>query len=217
MSTVIKATGPIRTMDGVSFNFDDMADRANQYLDQVRAQAAQIMDAAQREAEKISHRAEEQGRQAALRAAEKVLDEKVNKQMQTLLPALKEAVTSIEQAKQTWLVHWEKTAVRLACRIAARILRREQQKDPQIALAMVKDALELASGSPEIHVHLNPDDHAALGGQVEALVGELSRLAQSKIVSDPAITAGGCRVVTRFGSIDKQFEAQLARIEQELT
>jgi flagellar biosynthesis/type III secretory pathway protein FliH len=37
------------------------------------------------------------------------------------------------------------------------------------------------------------------------------------VVADPQVSLGGCRVETRFGVIDQQFEAQLARIEQELT
>ena len=36
-------------------------------------------------------------------------------------------------------------------------------------------------------------------------------------MADPEIARGGCRVETRFGTIDQQFEAQLARIEEELT
>jgi flagellar biosynthesis/type III secretory pathway protein FliH len=36
------------------------------------------------------------------------------------------------------------------------------------------------------------------------------------LVSDATVTAGGCRVETRFGTIDQQFEAQLARVEEEL-
>ena len=42
-------------------------------------------------------------------------------------------------------------------------------------------------------------------------------LTTAEIVADPAITLGGCRVETRFGIIDQQFEAQLKRIEEELT
>jgi flagellar biosynthesis/type III secretory pathway protein FliH len=58
---------------------------------------------------------------------------------------------------------------------------------------------------------------AALAGEVERLAGELSRLGKPRIVADPKIEIGGCRVDTRFGTIDQQFAAQLARIEQELT
>jgi flagellar assembly protein FliH len=216
MSTVIKSGGPIRASDGVSFNFDDMADKANQYLDQVRQQALQIVQKAEQDAAAVRARAEEEGRQAAMRAVERVMDEKVGKQMATLLPALKQTIDTIQQAKQSWLQHWEKTALHVSAAIAAKIIRREVSRAPEITLTLVKEALELAAGSPEIQLRLNPGDHAALAGQVERLTGELGRLGATKIVADPQITPGGCRVDTRFGVIDQQFEAQLARIEEEL-
>jgi flagellar biosynthesis/type III secretory pathway protein FliH len=51
---------------------------------------------------------------------------------------------------------------------------------------------------------------------MQAVVRELAPLAQTELVADPQISAGGCRVETRFGVIDQQFESQLARIEEEL-
>jgi flagellar biosynthesis/type III secretory pathway protein FliH len=51
---------------------------------------------------------------------------------------------------------------------------------------------------------------------VEAIARELAPLAETELIADPQITAGGCRVETRFGVIDQQFESQLARIEEEL-
>ena len=48
------------------------------------------------------------------------------------------------------------------------------------------------------------------------LVEELSPHIETEIMADAEITPGGCRVETRFGVIDQQFEAQLQRIEEEL-
>ena len=33
-------------------------------------------------------------------------------------------------------------------------------------MALIREALELAAGSAQIRLHLNPEDHKALGGQV---------------------------------------------------
>ena len=81
----------------------------------------------------------------------------------------------------------------------------------------MREALELAAGEDHLRLHLNPADHETLGPRVTLLIKELSGLATPEVVADPAITRGGCRVETRFGVIDQQFEAQLARIEEELT
>lgn len=216
MASVIKASGAARAADGVSFNFDDMGVKANQYLEQVRIEAAKIVEQAKKDAVAIRAKAEEDGKQAALRAVEKVLDEKVTKQMATLLPALRQAVEAIARAKQDWLMHWEKTAVHVAAAIASRVVRREIRHEPKITLTLVKEALEMAAGSPELQIRLHPADHAALGEQVKSLAAELTRVADAKVIADAQITSGGCRVETRFGVIDQQIESQLKRIEEEL-
>jgi len=201
----------------MSFNFDDMSVKANQYLEQVKIEAGKIVIAARQEAAAIKAKAEAEGKQAAQKAVEKIVDEKIQKQMATLLPALNKVVESISHAKHNWLHHWEKTAVHVAAAIASRVIRREVSKSPEITVALVKEALELAAGSAEIQVRLNPTDHAALEGEVKTIAASLTRLGKANIVADPQISPGGCRVDTRFGSIDQQFESQLSRIEQELS
>jgi flagellar assembly protein FliH len=217
MSTVIKASGPIRLANGMSFNFDDLGVQAGQYLDDVRAQAGKILAQAEKDAEAIRRRAETEGKQAAIQAVQKVMEEKVGKQLASLLPALRKAVDDLGQSKQIWLSHWEKSAVHVACQIAGRIVRRQVEREPDITLALVREALELAAGSSEIRLHLHPDDRTALGSQVEKLAAELAGEGRASIVADPQIERGSCRIETRFGAIDQQFAAQLARIEEELT
>jgi flagellar assembly protein FliH len=216
MSTIIRATDHNRTSQTVAFNFDDMAAKAGQYLDQVRAEAAKIVAEARQEATRLKQQAEAEGRREGLAAVERTVREQVAQQLITLRPALEQAVQEIRHAKQAWLRHWEKSAVHLAAAIAARMVRREASQTPEVTLALVREALELAAGNAQLKIRLNPADRASLGGQVEAIARELAPLAETELIADPQITAGGCRVETRFGVIDQQFESQLARIEEEL-
>lgn len=217
MAGIIKSAGPLRTADGATFNFDDMATKANQYLEQVRKQAAEILAQAGKDAAALRAKAEQEGRAAGQKAVEKMVDERVAQQMTTLMPALKQAVAGIQEAKQAWLRHWERQGVGTATAIAARVIRREVRHTPEITLTLLREALELAAGSHDIQVQLHPADHAALAGQAKQLIQELGRIASAQVVASPEVTPGGCRVETRFGTIDQRFEAQLARIEQELT
>jgi flagellar assembly protein FliH len=213
MSTVIRATDGKLGVSGVAFNFDDMTTQAKGYLDHVRAEAVKIVARAQQEAAALRRRAEVEGRQAALQTVEQV----VQKQLATVLPALRKATHDIQDAKQTWLTQWEASGVHVAAAIAKRLIRRELTAHPEITLTLVREALELAAGSAQVRIHLHPDDRAALGDQVQLLIREMSGLGSAELVADAAVTRGGCRVETRFGVIDQQFEAQLARIEEELT
>jgi flagellar assembly protein FliH len=212
MSTIIRASDHNGATHCAAFNFEDMAAQADQYLGKIRIQAARIVVKAQEEAEAIRKSAEIQGRQAAIEAVE----EMVRKQLTTVIPALKQAVQNIEDARHAWLSHWEAGTVHLAAAIAKRLIRRELHEQPEIPLALVREALELAAGSSQLRILLNPLDLQSLGNQVRMLVDELSPHIEAEITADAGITPGGCRVETPFGVINQQFEAQLQRIEEEL-
>ena len=216
MSTVIKAHDRPVAQRGVAFNFDDMTQQAGKYLDTIRAQAEKIVSDAHKEAISIRRQAEADGKQAAVLAAEQGIDQKVSAQLETLLPALRSAIEGVQQARRDCLGHWERSAIHVAAAIAGRVLRTELSRSPEVPLKLIKEALEMAAGSSEPKIRLNPHDHAALGNQVQRLLTEFSRLGPAELISDPLITQGGCRVETRHGVIDQQFEAQLARIEEEL-
>jgi flagellar assembly protein FliH len=217
MATVIKSTLGARNALPIAFNFEDVADHARGYVDDVQAKAAAIVADAQRQADAISRRAEAEGRQAAIRAVEKVMDEKVGKRMETLLPALEKVVAEMADARQAWLRHWEHSTVKLAARIAERVIRREMVQQPEIKVDLIREALEMASGSPHLKIALNPADFESLGGQIERLTKEIARAAQAEIVADETVSVGGCRLETRHGMIDQQVESQLERIVAELT
>ncbi len=130
---------------------------------------------------------------------------------------VRQAVDDVRAAKTQWLVHWEQASLHLATAIAARVIRREVERTPEITLSLVREALELAAGSTDVQLRMHPDDLERLGPQLEHLLTELGRLGTPSVVADPAITPGGCRVEARHGTIDQQFDVQLARIEQELS
>ncbi len=216
MSTIIRATDHHRTNHTVAFNFDDLATKAGQYLDQVRAEAAKIVAEARQEAIRLKQKAEAEGRREGLAAVERMTEERLAQQLATLRPALEQAVQEIRHARQAWLHQWETGAVHLAAAIAARLLRREVSQTPEVTLTLVREALELAAGNSQLRIRLHPADHASLGGQVESIARELAPLAETELIADPQVAAGACRVETRFGVIDQQWESQLARIEEEL-
>ena len=217
MSTIIKANELNRGVRGEAFNFDDMTASAKRYLDEVRAEAAQIVAAAKEKAAAIRERAEVEGQRAGEKKLEQIVQQQLAQQLATVLPALRKAIQEIQYAKQAWLAHWEKTGVHVAAAIASRLIRRELSQTPDIPLALIREALELAVGSAQLRVHVNPADHKVLAPQIEILMAELTPLGSAELVADPEIGHGGCRVETRFGVIDQQFETQLARIEEELT
>lgn len=216
MPRLLKAPSSTTTDELTRFAFDDFSETAGDPSEAARRQAAEIVAAAQREAEAIRQRAEDAGHTAGLESVEKLVAERVAAQAETLLPALRRVIDGVEAAKGDCLARWEQAALGVAVAIAARVIRREVRHFPDITLSLVRESLELAGGSSDVQIRMHPDDLVSLRTQVQQLAAEIGRLGDDAIVADAGLSRGGCRVETRNGSIDQQFEAQLARIEHEL-
>jgi len=220
MAGIIKAghlVGGAAETRPAAYQLADVANEANAYISAARAQAQEILAAARREADGIRQRAEQQGVQAAAGKAEQIKRREVATQLQSLMPALEKAVQSFTELRQNWVQGWETSAVRLACAIASRVVRHEVEVHPTLPLTLLRESLDLASGSSAMRIHLHPDDHAALGEEVRQLCDAWNRAVNVVVAADQGVPKGSCRVTTEFGDIDQSFSKQLARIEQELT
>jgi flagellar assembly protein FliH len=205
-----------KAVQPVAFSFGDMRGRAGDYLETVRVEAAKIIQEAHRQAEQIRRQAEVAGRKAGEAAVDRMLEEKIARRMDTLLPALERTAGQLDDAKGDLLRHWESAAVRVACSMAAKIIRRELAHEPQIALDIIAETLRLATGASQITLHVNPTDYEHLGQQINRLADTICHVSPAQVIADPEITPGGCRVTTQYGEIDAQIETQLRRIEEDL-
>lgn len=217
MSSVIKNANPMSgTVQPVAFNWDDLAQRGDKYLNEIRTHAARIIADAKRDADAIRKKAGEEGREIAMRSAEKVIDERIARQLATALPAIRRAVDQMEDSINGWISRWECEVVRLAKQMATKVIRREVAEHAEITLDLARDALQMVTGCTSVTVRLHPQDYEILQGQVETIAHEMMRVTSFSIVADEAIEQGSCRVDTQFGVVDQQFSAQLDRIEEEL-
>lgn len=118
--------------------------------------------------------------------------------------AVRNAVT--EQARLR--AEAERDVVRIALAIAQKILRREVRIDAQVAIGLVKAAME-AVGAREMRVVRT---HPAL---VQALAGGLSQIGVPEgvqVVSDASLEPGGLIVETTRGEVDASLETQFEEI-----
>jgi len=137
-------------------------------------------------------------------------------QLETLLPALKTMIDHLDMAKQSFLQQWEQSAVKVAEAIAAKAIERHLPEMVDVPLRLLREALELGTGSTSVRIRLNKDDFAALQPQIDLLIQEMTRSIPTEIVCDVAVSPGGCILETPQGTIDNRIETRLARIEEEL-
>src|SRR5437868_9525383 len=182
MAGIIKA-GSQRTTShqagGVAFNFADMG---STYLTKVQGEANKIIEEARIEAARIKKDAAEEGRRAAMQAVEATLRGKVEQQLTTIVPALKQAVQSVLDARQVWQRYWEQHALKLSSAIASRIVRREVQRVPLITVELIREALQLAAGNERITLRVSPTDYETLKDHIARITSEMTSLAETKVV-----------------------------------
>jgi len=103
----------------------------------------------------------------------------------------------------------EQALVELALQAARRLVQREYQFDPQLLAAAVHEAIgALATMPRELRVHLHPEDLRLLHDSLE----RPPELAAWRLVPDPALLRGDCRIASDSGWVD----ATLATREQAL-
>ncbi len=100
----------------------------------------------------------------------------------------------------------EEQVVGLAMAVARQLFRREMHIDPSHVIGVVREAIQmLPAASRNIEIQLHPDD--------ATLVSESLALSDTqpawKIVEEPLVTRGGCRVTTDTSQIDATTEARL--------
>ena len=103
----------------------------------------------------------------------------------------------------------EKELVKLAIAIATQIIRREIKLDPGQVIAAVREAIKvLPLSSQKISLHLHPEDAELVRSALS--LDEMSPA--WRIVEDPLITRGGCKVDTEVSHIDATVENRLAAV-----
>jgi flagellar assembly protein FliH len=129
---------------------------------------------------------------------------------------MKAAAEALVIERDRWLAEWEATAVGLAASIAERLIKRHLELKPEIARDMIKNALQLAAGTPQIKLRLHIDDAALLGEHAADVVRALASSGDAEIVPDPTLKRGSCVIQTTHGTIDARLETLLERIVSEL-
>ncbi len=138
-----------------------------------------------------------QGERAGLEAG--------SERAEAMLRRLAATLEELSSLRDQMMRQAERRLVELSLAIARRILQREVSVDPELAAALAHVALErLGSTAPAV-IRLHPDDYTTVTAQDRDLWDGRA----VKVVPDPAIARGGCRVESEFGYIDASVDAQM--------
>lgn len=108
--------------------------------------------------------------------------------------------------------------VRLALRVAEKILRQKLEMSPETVVPMIDEALRSvrAQQQARIIIRVNPADQPMLESRRQRWLERFPSIASLDIVADDTLQRGGCRLETDFGSVDATIETQIRVIERHL-
>ncbi len=227
-SRLIKACVARNLGGSAMFNFDDLRRQCEDYIERARRQGEQLLAEARAAAGEIRRGAHAEGvargQREGLEAARQLVEARaaelaarqMQEQLRTVLPAFQAAAEALQAERDRWIAAWETAAVKLSAAIAGKILRQELSRQPELALPIIREALQLAAGQPDIKLHLHPQDLAQLQECGAEAASRLAAVGEMTLVADENVARGGCLIETRHGVIDARLETQLERIASDL-
>lgn len=189
----------------VSFQFPEIdgSHSVNETLQNVKIPTANELEGIQQQARQ---EASEKGYQEGLAKGMKAAEAKIAQQarsLKSLISSLAEPLKELDEKVETELVE-------LALLIAKQLIRRELKLDSGQVVAVVKEAVAaLPSSSHTIKLYLHPEDAGLVKTALQLDATESDRW---KIIEDPVLTRGGCRVQTENSQIDATIENRLSSI-----
>ena len=161
------------------------------------------------EIEKIQQQAWDEGYQAGFDkglADGQVEIQKRCQQLESILNFLGQPLEDIDEQVNQQLFQ-------LAMSVAGHIIRREIRADPGQVIAVVRAAMNaLPVAERDVKVYLHPEDVALVREALSISEDEITETRPWRIIEDPVLTRGGCRVRSENSTIDATVETRLNRV-----
>jgi type III secretion protein L len=110
----------------------------------------------------------------------------------------------------------EQDVLDLALKMAAKIIGRDLDREPQLVLEICATAMEAARGAKAMILKVHPEDGKFLREKRPRLMELIGRTVDIAIRDDAEIERGGCVIQTEFGVIDGQIRTQFEMLRNVL-
>lgn len=121
-----------------------------------------------------------------------------------------------ETAREHMLTEARRDLLRLAVRIAERVIKRRIETDPRIAVSQLEAVLSHIMRPSKLTIAVCPDDEATLREAMPAMMAKFAAAEHLELVNDPALPRGSCVARTIGGEIDASIWTQLDRVADTL-
>lgn len=223
MATVLKI-GQLKegsnTAQAEVFNWEDVASRATDFLDSVKAEARTMLDNCAKECDALREKARQQGMNDGMahveRLAEQIAARQAAEKVQQAAQSIQQICDDLEEATKQWLREWQHETVAIAIGIAEKLVARQIQSDPSILLQWIEDTVRLIHSQRKITIRLHAEDAMILSAALTEMLESSSPNTEIQLIDDPSVGRFGAVIQTADTTIDRSLAVQLQRLEQEL-
>jgi flagellar biosynthesis/type III secretory pathway protein FliH len=146
----------------------------------------------------------EQGHAAGMAAVEEAMAESANR--------FAELVANVHENHAAFFRAAERQVVDLALQIAQKVVERELENMPDLAVNVIRAALEEMDARTAVRVRVNPDDAELLRRRWTQVVPLSVGPDRVELQPDERVSSGGAIIETTHGQVDAQLESKLAQL-----
>jgi flagellar assembly protein FliH len=146
----------------------------------------------------------EEGQAAGLAAAEEAMAEPMRR-LATLVDGIHENHASFFRSA-------ERQVIDLALQIAGKVVEREVENMPDMAINVIRAALEEMDARTAVRVRVNPADEDLLRRRWSQVVPPGIGSERVELQQDERVQSGGAIIETTHGQVDAQLESKLAQL-----
>jgi type III secretion protein L len=172
---------------------------------------------ASREAEEIVERAREEAeaiRQEAAAEAARIKSAAQEEGYTAGLAQWNEIVAAALAARDEFLRESEREVVRLAVRIAEKIIGERLAAAPDTIVGIVREALKSVHRERSLVIRVHTQYVELVKQRVRELADSLGGSREIQVAGSPDVPPGGCLVESELGKIDARLETQLRVLEE---
>ena len=169
-------------------------------------EAAQILEAAHAQARKILENADQE-RQTIIEVAR-------GEGYEHGLAQWNAAVAEVNAARDRHIAESEPELIRLAIRIAQKIIGEELRTNPEAIVNIARECLRGLSRERSLTLRVHSTDLDLMRRSIELLREAAGPQRSIDVMADPAVGVGGCIVESEYGVVDARLETQIRCMEE---
>lgn len=225
MGIIKRADLETYTRDAVPMDLGDLQKRGEAVIAAAQEEASRILKVANQERERLISDASEtgrtsgyqdglaQGQETGTTQGTQLAESEHSTRLDELAHAWSTALQSWENDRSDLMLNARNEVIELASEIAARVIKRTIDLDPEVVVDQLETVLETLVTPTDIRVKVHPNDVELLKRVMPGMIEQCSACNHAELVEDDTLAPGSCVVTTKGGgTIDASISTQLNRI-----